>query len=195
MKINIKPAVFIYDSGAFLNNFKAFKEARKRFKQITGKYPFIMADDIPGIPYTPDDVKYIFLYKDFSQIDVLTGWAGCHNRGKKEWIKNYEMFYDKHLAVWYKFARRRGLGFSPTVIPGFDNSYSWGPPLPPIGRSTEKFREILGIAVKYLDDYRIIRIDTWNYFGEWSYIKPSAKTGFTYLEVLRNFLMKSSKND
>jgi hypothetical protein len=191
-KIGNKPVVMIYDSIAFLNNSRAYKDAKEVFKEITGTYPYLIADEIPKIPYTLTDIQYYMKYKDLSQIDALTGWAGYHNRAKEEYVRNYEKLYDNHLRSWFRFAQDNKFGFIPTVIPGFDNSYSWGPPgLPPIERTTRKFEERLNIAYKYIDNnLNIIRIDTFNDFGEWSYIEPSTKTQFEYLEVLRNFLSK-----
>jgi hypothetical protein len=47
----------------------------------------------------------------------------------------------------------------------------------------------LKIASRYLDSPKIIRIDTWNDFGEWSYVEPTQKEAFTYLEKLREVLL------
>jgi hypothetical protein len=191
-RIGIKPLVMIYDSIAFLNNSRAYKDAKEVFKEITGTYPYLIADEIPKIPYTLTDIQYYMKYKDLSQIDALTGWAGYANRAKEEYVRNYEELYVNQLRLWFRFAQDNKLGFIPTVIPGFDNSYSWGPPgLLPIERATSKFEERLNIANKYIDNnLKIIRIDTFNDFGEWSYIEPSTKTGFAYLEALRNLLTR-----
>lgn len=190
LRIKGKPIVFIYDSIAFLNTSQAFKEGREVFKEIAGSYPFILADETAKIPASPEDMEYILKYKDLSQIDAITGWAGVHNRAEEKYVKEYEKFYDIQLYIWSRFAERNNLGFVPSIIPGFDNSYSWGPPdLPPIERTPEKFKERLEIARKYLDKgLKTLRIDTWNDFGEWSYIEPSTKTGFIYLEILKSFL-------
>ena len=190
IKISGRPVVFIYESGAFFNESKAFRRAIREFEMRTAEKPFILADEIPEIPYTPTDIGYVFPFKDFSVIDGLTGWAGLHNREKSEWITNYEKFYDRQLNIWKKFADEKKLFFVPTLIPGYDDSYSWGPSLPPIKRSPQLFEERLKIAIRYTSNNQIkmIRIDTWNDFGEWTFIEPSVHEGFAYLNVLRNFL-------
>jgi len=195
-RIGIKPLVMIYDSIAFLNNSRAYKDAKEVFKEITGTYPYLIADEIPKIPYTLTDIQYYMKYKDLSQIDALTGWAGYHNRAKEEYVKNYEKLYENHILYWSKFAKDNKFGFIPTVIPGFDNSYSWGPPnLPPIERSPYKFKERLDISKEFIDsNIGAIRIDTFNDFGEWSYIEPSTKSGFEYLETLREWLKEKTLN-
>lgn len=193
IKINNKPLIFIYDSGAFVNISKAFKEGKEKFVEITGQPPYIMADEVPKIPYTPDDVKYILPYKDFSQIDALTGWAGFHNREKQLYIRNYEMFYMQHLSLWKKFADIKNLDFVPSIIPGYDDSYSWGSPLPPIERSPEKFEKRIRIALNYLGMHKIIFVGTWNDFFESTTLEPSKEYGFTYLRILRDTLLDFNK--
>jgi hypothetical protein len=193
LKIEDRPVVMIYDGFAFLNNSRAFRDSKNIFKEITGKKPFIISSEIPYIPLTPRDVEYVMKYKDFSNIDAITGWAGFSNRANTIYVINYETYYKNHLEVWSKFARDHNLRLVPSAIPGFDNSYSWGPPgLPPIERSPDKFRERLDISKGFIDgSIRTIRIDTFNDFGEWSYIEPSTKSNFEYLETLKVLLRKS----
>ena len=198
MKISGTPVVFIYDSKAFFNWSKAFRQAIKEFKVRTGEKPFILADEIPKIPYTPTDVDYTFPFKDFSVIDGLTGWAGFHNREKSEWITNYEKFYNQQLNIWKKFAEEKKLFFVPTVIPGFDNNHTpYDTTELPLPRSPKKFETRLRLALRYVDlNHAEIEIDTWNDFSEWSYVEPDVKDGFAYLnvllEVLHEFLKQNS---
>jgi hypothetical protein len=190
LKIGDRPVVMIYDGFAFLNNSRAIRDSKNIFKEIIGKEPFIISSEIPNIPLTQQDVEYVMKYKDFSNIDAISGWAGFHNRENDMYVINYETYYKNHLDVWLKFTRDNNLRLVPSVIPGFDNSYSWGPPgLSPIERNPYKFKERLDISKGFIDgNIRAIRIDTFNDFGEWSYIEPSTKSGFEYLETLREWL-------
>jgi hypothetical protein len=70
-------------------------------------------------------------------------------------------------------------------------SYGWS--LLNILINFQKIRSLeerLKIAIKYLDNKRpILKIDTWNDWGEWSYIEPSRNEGFSYLEILKFILI------
>jgi hypothetical protein len=188
---NNHPTIFLYDAIALYNEENTLRKTRKIFLEKLGTEPFIIGDVILKIPSVPKDSEWYLKYKNFFVYDAITGWAGVHNRFKEEYVKKYEELYNKQLSEWFRFAKEKGLYFVPTVIPGFDNSYSWGTPgLSPIERSPQKFMKRLEIASKYFDDLKMMRIDTWNDFGEWSYIEPSTETNFMYLMVLRKFLEK-----
>jgi hypothetical protein len=191
-KINGRPVIHFYDAIALINEGKAVEDAKKYIKGNKGIDIFLVGGILPNIPARPNDphTSYLLSKKDIESYEAFTGWAGFHNRSRQEWVDNYEDLYNQHLAVWYEFTKKEDRSFIPTIIPGFDNSYSWGPPgLPPIERSPEKFMGRLKIASRYLDSPRIIRIDTWNDFGEWSYVEPTQKEAFTYLEKLREVLL------
>mgnify|MGYP001085278579 CR=1 FL=1 len=124
-------------------------------------------------------------------MDCFTGWIGYHRPSldNTEFVKNYELYLPQHIQTWKDFTKRKGKYFAHTVAPGFDNSYSWGGPQIPLPRSSEKFAERFKITINFLDNvYKEIRIDTWNDFGEWSYIEPTKEEGFSYLFELRRLL-------
>jgi hypothetical protein len=55
------------------------------------------------------------------------------------------------------------------------------------------FREILEISFKYSytpQGIKILKIDTFNEFGEATGIEPTIEEGFSYLSVLKDFLQK-----
>jgi len=117
-------------------------------------------------------------------IDALTSWIGFYEPsrltkeiGIEERIEACIDYYEKSLTIWKDFSEERGEVFIPTVTPGFDHSYSWGgPDVVPLPLSIERFKKSFEIAIKYTSpSYREVRIDTWNDFGEWSYIEPTKK--------------------
>jgi hypothetical protein len=132
--------------------------------------------------------------KDFRAYDAMTSWAGMHNQSLDQkdrvYTTNYEQYYEVGLRAWRNFAHAKGLKFIPPVIAGFDNSYSWGPSGFPVARDPALFEERLRVAMKYVEDsLKQIRIDTWNDFGEWTYIEPSSKTGFDFISALKKTLI------
>jgi len=125
-------------------------------------------------------------------VDAFTGWIGLHRVGldTQKYVDNYEYYYDIQLNAWRNFTKTWGKDFIVTLTPGFDNSYSWGGSQIPLPRDINKFAERLKIAIRYLDNtHPVLKIDTWNDFGEWTYIEPTRKDGFTYLEILRSTLV------
>jgi hypothetical protein len=109
-------------------------------------------------------------------------------------VNNYNYYYERQLKEWKRFTEELGKDFIVTVTPGFDNSYSWGSPQTPLPRGREKFEERLKIGVKHLDTTRpMMKIDTWNDWGEWSYVEPSVNEGFSYLETLKTILQPLSR--
>ncbi len=161
-----------------------------------GMKPYIIADWIPRIPTLPDNGYIKFLISKYrcgglEVVNAYTRWIGFHNVGleTEQYVNNYSYYYEKQLKAWREFTKRWRKDFIVTVTPGFDHSYSWGGPQIPLPRGKERFEERLKFGLKYLDDAKpTIKIDTWNDWGEWSYIEPSINEKFSYLEALRNSL-------
>jgi len=191
LKIDGKPVLYIWDEGAFLNQKSCYQAVKDLVKEKIGIEAYIIADWIPRIPTLPDDEYVKFLISKYREeglkvVDAFTGTIGFHRVGldTKQYVDNYNHYYDEQLKEWKKFTEEWGKQFIVTITPGFDNSYSWGSPQIPLPRGVEEFKQRLTIAFKYLDRSRPwIKIDTWNDWGEWSYIEPSKKERFDYLEI------------
>jgi len=197
-KIDGKPVLYIWDEGAFFNQENTYETIKKLLMKKIGYEVYIIADWLPRIPTSPSDEYVQFLLKEYrgsglKVVDAFTSWIGFHKVGldTKEYVENYEYYYDKQLDMWKHFTKEWNKDFIVSLIPGFDNSYSWGEPQIPLPRNIEKFAKRLEIAVKYLDDQQpMLKIDTWNDWGEWSYIEPTNKEKFSYLNILKSFLIK-----
>ncbi|MCR6669665.1 MAG: glycoside hydrolase family 99-like domain-containing protein, partial [archaeon YNP-WB-040] len=197
LRINGKPVLYIWDEGAFFNQEETYIAVKRLIAERTGSEAYIIADWIPRIPTQPSDEYVQFLLEKFRGaglrvVDAFTGWIGLHRVGldTREYVDNYEYYYDIQLNTWRNFTKTWGKDFIVTLTPGFDNSYSWGGPQIPLPRDINKFAERLKIAIRYLDNtHPVLKIDTWNDFGEWTYIEPTRKDGFTYLEILRSILV------
>jgi hypothetical protein len=197
LKIDGKPVLYIWDEGAFFNQEDTYLAVKKFLIEETGHEAFIIADWLPRIPTLPSDEYVQFLLQKYRGAglriaDAFTGWIGFHKVGldTQEYVDKYEYYYDKQLEAWRSFTKEWNKDFIVSLTPGFDNSYSWGGPQIPLPRDGKRFAERLEIAIKYLDSNRpILKIDTWNDWGEWSYIEPSRNEGFSYLEILKPLLI------
>jgi len=195
LKIHNRPAIFLYDAMALFREEASFNKAKSFFREKHGREAYFVSDTLPRIPTTPDDeyIKTLFKYKDLNSTDALTSWVGFmdNSRENRKYAENYDDYYEDHLRIWSNYTRSLNKEFVPTVIPGFYNGYSWGEQDQiPIARSPNLFYNRLLSTLKYSENH--IRIDTWNDFGEWTYIEPSVKEGFAYLSKLREVLLEFS---
>jgi hypothetical protein len=193
-KIDGRPVLYIWYEGAFFNQEVTYKAVKEQYKL------YLIADWLPRIPTSPSDEYVRFLLEKYRGnglkiVDAFTGWIGFHRVGldAEEYVKNYEYYYDKQLDMWKHFTEEWNKDFVVSLTPGFDNSYSWGGPQIPLPRDTEKFAKRLEVALKYLDARLMLKIDTWNDWGEWSYIEPTSKESFSYLEIIKSFLTRYIK--
>jgi hypothetical protein len=192
LRIDGKPVLYIWDEGAFFNQAGTYRAV----KAMLGDKVYIIADWFPRIPTMPSDEYFQFVLKKYRGdglriIDAFTGWIGLHPVGlnTEEYVNKYEFYYAKQLDAWYRFTKDWGKDFIVTVAPGFDNSYSWGGPQVPLPRGADLFKKRLEIALRHLDPrLPVLKIDTWNDWGEWSYFEPTVKEGFAYLEALKSLL-------
>ncbi|RSN77198.1 hypothetical protein D6D85_02865 [Candidatus Methanodesulfokora washburnensis] len=197
-KIDGRSVLYIWDEGAFFNQEDTYKAVKELFEYKL----YLIADWLPRIPTSPSDEYVRFLLEKYRGnglriVDAFTGWIGFHRVGldTEEYVKNYEYYYDKQLDMWKHFTEEWNKDFVVPLTPGFDNSYSWGGPQIPLPRGIEKFAKRLEIALKYLDARRpMLKIDTWNDWGEWSYIEPTTKEDFSYLEIIKSFLTRYIKS-
>ena len=192
LRIDGKPVLYIWDEGAFFNQAGTYRAVKAMF----GDKVYIIADWFPRIPTMPSDEYFQLVLKKYRGdglkiVDAFTGWIGLHPVGlnTEEYMNKYEFYYAKQLDAWYRFTKDWGKHFIVTVAPGFDNSYSWGGPQVPLPRGADPFKKRLEIALRHLNPrLPVLKIDTWNDWGEWSYFEPTVKEGFACLEALKSLL-------
>ena len=95
-------------------------------------------------------------------------------------------YYTKEDSLEYVF---------PTIMPRRDRTPRAGKNALVYSNSTpEKFRNALKEALnkisKKTDEHKILFLDSWNEWGEGSYMEPDIVFGHQYLEVLRNEILK-----
>jgi len=191
-KISGKSVIFIYDEVALIHEKDTILNFRKEFERLYGVQPYLIADTLFRIPSNPANEyeRYFFSHKNLEVFDAFASGAGFMNNLPefRPYAENYDSYYEPRLSLWSEFAHSYNKKFVPTVIPGFYNGYSWGPKDQiPIARNAELFEKRIKSALKYAEEVGI-RIDTWNDFGEWTYIEPSVKEGFAYLSALKEAL-------
>ena len=173
-----------------INETQAIKIFTNMFEKTYRENLFLIADSLFRIPSSPagEFEKYFLSKKDISLFNSLTGFLGFFSPLLEEkYVLNYNHYFVNHLKSWREFARLNKKFFTFTVIPGFSYIDKEGSKLP---RSAQEFERRIKIILHLLSDqrYREIRIDTWNDFGENTYVEPSRKEGFSYLNVLRETL-------
>jgi hypothetical protein len=184
-RIGVRPVVFIYDAAAFIHETEAFKELRDK----TDKNALFLADTILRMYALPENSYWYFKLKDFSNYDWISGWAGFINAhvaktySSKEYDEKYYIMTDK----WSEWVKNIYKSYVSSVIPGF--KYAGEP------KGIPRDINRIGNQLLYsLDITKLIRIDTWNDFGENTFIEPSQKDTFNYLykvhEVLKSKFSK-----
>jgi hypothetical protein len=98
---------------------------------------------------------------------------------------------------WFSHSRNRGVGFVPSVTPGFNNTLIWksgiNKNLYIIPRSLVGFGKMLRIAKEYIDPtLRIVYLHTWNDFQEGTSIEPTKEYGFAYLDAVLDAVCTNS---
>jgi len=185
LRIDGKPVFYFYDAIAFVNDGEAFNWFRDEFKKTHNTYPFVVSDNCLRIPAGPYDEEWYLKYKDFI-LDALTVSVGFMNLWEEEYRRNYTNYFKKALEEWSKFSEKLNVSFIPSVIPGF--KYIDRPEK--IDRIPQEYEERLTLGIETSNKFRIkfIRLNSWNDFGENTYIEPSLQDKFTYLRILRKVL-------
>jgi archaellum component FlaC len=194
-----RPIIYFYESKALKGDIpQLILDARKIIKGKTGNNPFIIGNEIGWLFTYPEDwlkIEGNSLTRLLS-FDAASDWAGCIDRSKQEYIDNYETYLDILYSRWSSFLRNYSTIFVGSAIPGFDEIYIYYTnDYPAIPKTPNIFKNRLEIAFKYMDPrFKIIRIDTWNDWSEWTNIEPTREELFGYLDVIIEVLRNQTKN-
>ena len=128
--------------------------------------------------------------------DGWTVWAaGWYAPIKEPLNMNYPKFLNEGYRVWRKLADKYGKMFVPSVIPGFMNVREIQEGIPHLPRDPEMFKEELKIAITMantLKGKKLIKIDSWNDFGEGHCIEPTKEEKLNFLKMLREVLLEKT---
>jgi len=178
-RINGRPVIFIYDAAVFIKESNAWDD----LVNSVGNF-YLIGDVIHGVedPYEVDKWLYI-PWKDLSKYNAISSWVGfIGNKWNDPNIVNDPNYWFSLMnKLWSNFAREKNLEYIASISPGFKYYYE----KKGLPRSAEQFKEMIKNSLTYT---RIIRIDTWNDFGENTFIEPSEKESFSYLISLKTML-------
>jgi len=118
--------------------------------------------------------------------DAVTDWIG-YSRSTDECCSGFEANLDRLFATWASLAKRSGVGFIPSVSPGFIAKRPEQSQWPVLSKSPDRLRRQIEIGKKYLNkDAPIFLVSTFNDWAENTTIEPTVEEGFSYLQVLKD---------
>lgn len=203
LKIDDKPVVIIFSTQQLRDNAKKIKVSTKElFELARGK---AIKNGLKGIYFiaaTPANSYWINGYIPANGYDALTaynyhskGFAGEYT-GKEPSSANYTELIDGYKSQWKYILERSTLPYILPMSAGWDNR-PWGSNTPHDNSTStpESFKKMLSVGKLMMDKYpektmRMGIICAWNEFGEGSYIEPTQKWGFKYLEAIKDVLGK-----
>lgn len=191
-RIDGKPVVFVFSSGQLGDN------ARKLGWSVNALLKraddFARARGLLGIFFVattntrPDDnLAEKLLSQGFS---AYSGWNYAAAKEKNQ-IADYQSMVDTYLEFYKAAFNTKGiLPYIVPVSPGWDSRPWHGVKAIVRSESTpEKFNKMLAGAKQLAVSKKkgildLVMVEAWNEFGEGSYIEPTRKWGFEYLQML-----------
>jgi hypothetical protein len=130
----------------------------------------------------------------FERAKLFDGWStwagGWYSPVEKPLNENYPKFLEDAYKTWNKLAKEYEKPLIPSILPGFVNLRE--PNFPVLPRDVEMFKNMLLVSLRYAisnKGIKIVRIDTFNEFGEATGIEPTTEEGFAYLQVIKSVLL------
>lgn len=197
-QIDGKPLVFIFSNLQLEMNAKKFGESVKslliradskaRSKGHKGIYFVITTNDIPD-----NSLEKKLFEQGFS---AYTGWNYALAKGFR--VDDYNMMVEGYLDFYNAAAKT--LKILPYIVPassGYDERpWHGGKAIVRNNPTPEKFERMLSGAKAQLDKQqigaKILMIEAWNEFAEGSYIEPTKKWGFAYLETIKKIFSSTA---
>jgi len=189
--INGKPVIYLYETksvnGKIDRLIEAINDPINRQINVNG---FLVSDHATPIALPP----YEEFLENAIKYDGWTLWAGGYFRDR-----NYSLEYlEDGLRGWNDIAKNYSKPFIPSIIPGFTDPRD--PNTIPYPRDVENFRKALELGLKYsytpyADEKPkvIIRIDTFNEWGEDTGIEPTVEESMSYLQTVKDVIILNLK--
>lgn len=204
-RIDGKPVVSIYELGTFIQGLGGIEAAKDALDDLRAKaaaagFPglhiqAILWDKIPETLSTVpgDRAQTRDATIRFLGIDSLTNYQWCHYVRPRG---DYQAWGDTAIAAWEKWTEEFSAPFYPHVSIGWDNN-------PRViahrdiitGDTPERFGGFLRRALDFVDSRglspRLVTVNSWNEWGEGTYLEPDTVHGMGYLEVVKRELARA----
>jgi hypothetical protein len=200
LKLYNRPFIFLFNTARLYGNVEEFYSTLR--KNLDNSY--IMCNYVDtwaaSSTYTKDGSGGWLLECEKSgncdlirvanSADANTVWvAGWYTPIKEPLEIYYPKYIEEAYSIWSQLATKYGWSFVPSVVPGFINLRdNFSEELP---RSVQLFKEILDAPFRHAyshEKIKILKIDTFNEFGEATGIEPTREEGFSFLKALRDYL-------
>nr|WP_315298370.1 glycoside hydrolase family 99-like domain-containing protein [Raoultella terrigena] len=199
LKINNKPVVFIFSPNLFEKNANSFGETSKLLIQRANEKA--RSKGFPGIYFIASatdaepNLTKIIPASGYDAVSAYNYHLGVDKQ--KKVIQNYSYNYDELMAgyerIWGNILTNTTLPYIIPVTSGWDRR-PWGgsenPKHDDSYSTPEQFKRQLESAKSYLEKYpqrtlNNIVICCWNEYGEGSYIEPTEKYKYSYLNKIK----------
>lgn len=190
-RIDGKPVVFLFSPGQAELQVRKFGTTLADL--LTRARSLAKERGLPGIYFVlaTNEAPHAQLEQRLHSFgfDAYTGRSYAEHKGAR--IADYDQMVDAYCDC-YNAAARTGkrMPYIPTASPGWDTRpWSGNRAVVRSNPTPEKFERMLLEAKRLLREpsmsQKVLMIEAWNEFGEGSYIEPTKKWGFRYLETIK----------
>jgi hypothetical protein len=181
-----RPVIYLYETKSVSGKIERLIEAiNTPINKEIYTYAFLISDHATPIALPP----YEEFLENALKYDGWTLWAGGYFRDRI-----YSLDYlENGLKGWRNISKNYSKLFIPSIIPGFTDPRD--PETIPYPRNIENFKKAIELALQYsYTPYLkgkpkiIIRVDTFNEWGEDTGIEPTVSEQMSYLESLKEKL-------
>jgi hypothetical protein len=190
-RIDGKPVVFLFSPGQAELHVRKFGTTLADL--LTRARSLAQERGLRGIYFVlaTNEAPHAQLEKQLSSFgfDAYTGRNYAEQKGAR--IADYDQMVDAYLDCYHAAARTgKRMPYLPAASPGwYTRPWSGNRAIVRINPTPEKFERMLLEAKRLLREpsisQKVLMIEAWNEFGEGSYIEPTKKWGFKYLETIR----------
>ncbi len=177
--IDGKPVVIIYLARTFVGDVKnVISELREELEENV----YLIGDLVYW--QNPDAPWQRRLIQQFDAVTAYNMYIPFPGIGK-----NFVDRVSRRYEEWRQVASELGVGFIPSVMPGFDDTAVRRAKHPVIERSPQLFRDFCSRALQHLDPkLSAVLITSFNEWHEYTQIEPAEEYGMTYLEIVKDVL-------
>lgn len=200
LRMDDKPVVFVFSSDEFRKQVEKFGATPKQL--IDEAQRMAKGAGFPGINFVAGGGAYLSVINGAKDAGYAAMSTYNYHQGPVEPLKAPSRSYSEldagYRAHWKRFRENPSLPLIVPMMSGWDKR-PWGGSRDAAHddsmSSPKEFRTHLQAAKAYMDENpeftrRMGVICCWNEFGEGSFIEPTKKNGFSYLEIVRDVFGK-----